>query len=506
MSELTSRTPETVEAGWHRLSARMLLIHPISEFGRMLPLLVGLVVAGSSGDGQGLWWGLAGTAIVLVHGVSRWFTTRLRVTPEQVQLRQGLLQRSTVTTPTDRVRTVDLTSHLLHRALGLTRVVIGTGTSDRHGSDLVLDALSVDDAERLRADLLHKQPVEPAAVPLGAAPAPLEQELVRLDPAWVRYAPFTLSGALTGLVVYSFAMRLQNESHVNVLQSGPLRSAGDALRRGSLVVDAAVLLFAAVAFVAIASTVGYVLAFWDFRLVRHSGGSLRVSRGLITTRATSIERRRLVGVEVSDALTLRAVGAARCLAIATGLRAGGETERGVEVLLPPAPRAVAMRVATAVLDGAPALTAPLVAHGPQAWRRRYLRAVGGAVVLGGGFGGLSVLAGFGLTLSALIALTLVALSFPLAADRYRTLGHALAHGCVVTRSGSLVRRHSAVACHAVIGWNLRSTLFQRRAGLTTLTATTAAGRQGYRISDVDATEAVRFAEAAVPGLLGQFRA
>ena len=93
-----------------------------------------------------------------------------------------------------------------------------------------------------------------------------------------------------------------------------------------------------IAFVAITSTVGYILLFWNFRVVRHAGGTLQVTRGLLTTRATSIERRRLVGVEISEPLLLRWVGAARTLTVATGLRTGRGAERGGEVLLPPAPR------------------------------------------------------------------------------------------------------------------------------------------------------------------------
>jgi putative membrane protein len=46
--------------------------------------------------------------------------------------------------------------------------------------------------------------------------------------------------------------------------------------------------------------------------------------------------------------------------------------------------------------------------------------------------------------------------------------------------------------------------FQRRAGLVTLTATTAAGDQAYAILDVTPDEAVRVAEAAAPGLLAPF--
>jgi putative membrane protein len=53
---------------------------------------------------------------------------------------------------------------------------------------------------------------------------------------------------------------------------------------------------------------------------------------------------------------------------------------------------------------------------------------------------------------------------------------------------------------------MRTSYFQRRAGLTTLVATTAGGRQGYPIPDVPDAEALRVARGAVPGLLEQFLA
>jgi putative membrane protein len=52
---------------------------------------------------------------------------------------------------------------------------------------------------------------------------------------------------------------------------------------------------------------------------------------------------------------------------------------------------------------------------------------------------------------------------------------------------------------------VRSSIFQRRAGLVSLTATTAAGRQGYSVVDVDPAEALEVADEITPGLLDQFR-
>jgi putative membrane protein len=58
----------------------------------------------------------------------------------------------------------------------------------------------------------------------------------------------------------------------------------------------------------------------------------------------------------------------------------------------------------------------------------------------------------------------------------------------------------------VIGWTLRASCFQRRAGLTDLVATTAGGRQQVTVLDLDETDATALAGAATPGLLDPFLA
>jgi putative membrane protein len=495
------------DATWHRLSPRMLLIHPVIEVGRALPAILGVFVAGSS-QGHN-YWGLAATGAVALYSLTRWFTTRLRITADQVQLREGLLRRRTITAARDRIRTVDVTAHVLHRALGLARVVIGTGTNDRKREGrLVVDGLPAATAAGLRADLLHRpargpEPAGHSPVDAAAGPEAGDFELARLDPRWIRYAPFTLSGVLTGLVIWGFYWRIQGESGIDLARTGPLHAVIRTLHRLPTAEEVAVVVGALLAFVAVTSTVGYVLAYWNFRLLRHDGGSLQVTRGLLTTRATSIERRRLVGVTVSEPLLLRTVGAARLTAVATGLRTGRGSERGGEVLLPPAPRGVVDRAAGQVLDGAPALGTELRPHGPAAARRRLVRAVapGGLLTVAAVVAWRAGAPGWPVVIAAGIAL----LGLPLGFDRAAALGHARTGGYLATRSGSLVRRRTVLAEPSIIGWNLRSTYFQRRLGLVTMVATTAAGHQGYRVVDVPAEQALELAREITPELVRPFR-
>jgi putative membrane protein len=110
----------------------------------------------------------------------------------------------------------------------------------------------------------------------------------------------------------------------------------------------------------------------------------------------------------------------------------------------------------------------------------------------------------GRTWVVVVAVLPLLLGLGLAVDRSRALGHTLVDGWFVARSGSLTRKRELLAADAVIGWNLRSSWFQRRAGLVTLIATTAGGSQSVAALDVPAPDAVAVADATTPGLVRQF--
>jgi putative membrane protein len=483
--------------GWRRLSTRMLVIHPIQELLRAWPALIGLVVAGTAG-GHGSWWSLGGALAVVVAGMLRWFTTTYRISADQVQVRKGLFRRQLLTVPRDRIRTVDVTAHALHRSLGLAKVEVGTGRTDRKDDAVKLDALHADEAARLREELLHRAPAR------TAEPQPARETLIaRVPPEWVRYGPFTLTGLVTVGVIAGVAGRAVNEAHIDPGRLGPVSTLLDRWEHAPVPVEIAVFAAGLMAAVAVASTLGYVLAFYQFRLTRNTAGTLHVTRGLITTRSITIEERRLRGVEISEPLLLRAVRGARCLAITTGLRVGRGAERGGSLLLPPAPRAEAQRVAAQVLGHETPLTCPLTPHGPRATRRRYTRAVGLAALVAVAFFAASRLDWLPAWTWQVSPVFLVVAAL-LAYDRTRSLGHALVEQTLVSRRGSLVRRRSALSCDGIIGWNIRRSFFQRRAGLATLVATTAAGRQRIDVQDVPLDEALRVADAALPGLLTPF--
>ncbi len=510
MSEVAS---PPAEIPWRRLSVRMLAVHPVREVLRSWPVLLGVLFLGARSGAEGGLWGLIGVGYVVVLGLVRWFTTTYRVSTEQVQVRRGLLRRETLTVPRDRVRTVDITASPLHRVLGLAQVSVGTGRTDRRDNGLKLDALSVDEAARLRVELLARspvaaQPVEDADVAGAVGPPqvpPPETVLTAWHSTWLRYAPFSLSGIVTVAVTIGFLFRLANEANIRLSRVGPLVRVADRLAQTPLWLAATVVVLVFVVVVALFSTVAYVVAYWGFRLSRQPGGTLHIVRGLLTRRSITLEERRLRGVEISEPLLVRLAGGARGLAIATGLRVGRGAERGGSLLVPPAARAEVLRVAGEVLGDAQPVRAALVGHGPRARLRRHTRALLGTALVIGVVAGLWRLAHWP-SWSVPVALLLLPVAVALAEDRFHSLGHALTGHTLVVRQGSLVRRRNMLVREGIIGWNLRQSLFQRRAGLVTLEATTAGGRQRYAAVDVPQPVAVRLADEAVPGLLTPFLA
>ena len=254
---------------------------------------------------------------------------------------------------------------------------------------------------------------------------------------------------------------------------------------------------------AVFSVLGYLITNWNFTLSRDARGrSFHVRRGLFTNTETSLERERVRGLEVIEPLGLRLVGAARLAAIVTGV-SGSESSRSQ--LVPPAPRGVVDATGAEVLDLSEPLHLPLTSTVQPRGDGRYTRALLGAIVLPVAAVVLVVATpvDWWVVLPTLLAVPVALL---LAADRYRRLGHALSEGYLVVRSGSLRGRRDVLQRSGIIGWNVQQSWFQRRAGLVTLVATTAAGHQAYAALDIPEDLAIALADTAVPDLLTPFLA
>jgi putative membrane protein len=228
-------------------------------------------------------------------------------------------------------------------------------------------------------------------------------------------------------------------------------------------------------------------------VLRRDADVLHLEHGLLRVRQHTFDMRRLRGGTLREPLLVRLFGGMRLDAVMTGV--GGEGE--ASLLLPPCPQATAEAVLTELIARPDEVTGPLRGHGPVATRRRWTRAMAlpvvAAVALGALYPWMPVW-----VWPVWVMLTLCCVL--LALDRSRSLGHRVDGEWLVARAGSLDRRRDCIATAGIIGWTVRQTLLQRRAGVATLIAATAAGVKRYQVLDVPAELAWSIAGTASPWL------
>lgn len=455
-------------------------------------------------------FGLVGVLVLVVlvsaaAAAVEWYFTSFAIDEGQLVLRRGLVRKSVTVVPIDRIRGVDVQASALQRLLGIASVHVDAAATGGKEDEAVLDAVGVEEARELRDVLLREARAVPgggaltadavAGVggPAGAAgsdpgpdappagPAP-GQVLARFRPRWLLYAPLVGSYLLAPIAAVGALVQFADEVTVpDAVRDRAEELFGDRPAVSLIVLAVLTMLVLAVA----GAVVTAAVANWGFTLTRR-GGTLVAERGLLSRRQVSLEHDRVRGYALDEPLLLRLARAARLSALVTGL--GGQDGSGDGVagsrrgqLLPLGPAAVARQVAAAaVVD----FDTPLRRHPPAARRRRLVRAVGPWLVVAAG------LAVAGIWPAVAVALVLAALGVPLGLDRYAGLGHALDPRSVSVRSGSLRRRQVVLARRGVVGWSVRQTWIQRRAGLATLTVPTGAGTGGYDAVDLAAADAV----------------
>jgi len=372
------------------------------------------------------------------------------------------------------------------------RVSTGQEAKGEHGSGAFeLNAVRVDEVPRLRSILLaaSTQPADAAT----AEPVADGGVLARWQPSWLRYSPLSVSGLLT---IAAAGGVLYQSGFIGPLQHWrPIESALTSVQRLSVAGIVGVIVVVVLAASVVLAVLRSLLT-WGNLVLSRQADALHLRHGLLRVRERTYDMSRLRGGTLRQPVLVRIFGGARLDAVMTGVHGAGESS----VLLPPCPVATAESVLTGLVGDPDVVTGPLRGHGRRAASRRWTRALGVPVLLGAAIAAAAALWGISVVpvwvWPTWIAVT--AWCALLAADRIGALGHRVDGSWLVMRSGSVERRRDCIATAGIISWTVRQSPFQRRVGVATLVAATAAGIKRYPLIDVPEEQAWAIAAQASP--------
>lgn len=496
---------ENEASSWLRLDPRTLVLTALYLGGFLVPAAVltsMFLVRGGVGSRSIVLFVIGPAVLVWLGGVlvdlMRWRSIRFRVTTTHLERRWDLVVHTHGSTPRDRVRVVDVHAGLAYRLLGVAKLTVRTGRHDLWGEvTVVLDPLARDVAERWATELSHP----PTSAARSAGPA---ETLLTFSRRWVRYAPWSVATPILGASVLGVVLQTADWFD---RQAALVALVADLLDERPVLLVVALGLGAALVAGGLAATGLWCERWWSYRLTR-AAGTLQVRRGLVSTRSLSVEQERLRGIELVEPFGARLLGAARLDVVAVGLRpeATGNRHHDLQTLVPAVPLATAQAAGSMILlQPTPPTTARLTPHPSAARRRRLIRGAAAVTALVLAVATLAhVLTDALLPAAGIVALVSGPVAVWWAFDAYDSLGHALAGEYLVRRRGSV--RRSTVALHrdGVTGWRITSSPMQRRAGLVTLTACTAAGSGAYGIPDIGTDQGLVLADRTTPDVLSSF--
>lgn len=439
----------------------------------VIPTAIGMALGGL-GAGWITLWCLAGlivgTASTAAAEAIRLAVTTFRLDEHRVERRVRFLSSTTTSIATSRVRNVEISANLVQRRMGIATVKLASGETD--GSRLTLASLDLQTAEDLRRRLLAGRASEDST------------EIARLDPGWVRYAPASLMTPLFGFIAVGAVFQV-----ADWFQAVPqmLTWIWDRVHTVPIPLLVVAVILAALLVGTVVSVLIFVESWWGMRLEHHRDGSLEMRRGLLVGRHTTLDGTRIRGMTLHEPPGFRLLGAARLDVAAIGVGIGKDEDgkpKPSPALVPASPREVSVGVAETVLGAEFVGSAWLRPHPSAARRRRAVRALATTAALTAIALVPALVWSWLWWVPVAVAAVSGAVAGSVAFDNSRGLGHAVTDRVVALRKGSIFRRTDVLTREGILGWNIRRTPFQRRAGLVTLVATSAGGTGAFRLPDV----------------------
>lgn len=488
MSEEPRAAPAGPALAARRLHPAGAVLSALDDVRNALFSIVVVIVIGSRSGDFGtiaVLLGVVGAAAATVLGYARWRAETYEIADDAIRHRRGIVSPDETVVPLARVHSIDTNQGLVQRLFGIYELHVQTAGGGEQG-EIVLRAVSPVETARLRA---AAGLAEPSAADL---------------PEW-RLSPGGL--LLVGLTAPQIGMLLPLVGGAaalidDLLGEGARDSLADRLPTdtGGILL----LIAAAIAAAWLLSFLGSLVAFAGFSVVR-DGDHLRIHRGFLQRRATSVPLRRIHAVSIAEGPLRRPFGLCSVRLETAGYGRDPTAARTLFPLLPIADvdarlatfvPALASQSPTPAADDRPAAlesSPPPFRRPPRRAARRYiLPAALTALLLA-----LAVTLALPAAWPALPILTALAALDGLA--RYRSAGWRLDGDRLLLRRGSLTRRTLVARPTRLQDHSLSQSNLQRRAQLANLSITVASGTDST-VAHLDSSEATTLFDRLRPAI------
>ena len=347
-------------SGVHRGSALSLITGAVSglgvAFGVSLVAIVRTVGGNVAKDLPGvIAIAIAIVALSVVSSVISWRTRTWELTDAGIMLRSGLVTSRQLQVPYEHIHTVNMSSNLVERVLGLMTLDLDTGAASSEGEATRIRGLQAGIAEALREELFRRKAAVLADQGLDArtadadASAEADDEASPTAPAPSPDACYTLTtvqlvfAALTEarVVAQAVAFLILIVQGVNLLQESELVNLSD-VAGDIAVLPVALLIGVAALLLALALIVGFAISF-VMSLIGYAGyraeraaGRISVERGLLSRTSHTVALERIQSINIRQGLIRQLIGYAEVRASVVGaIGSSDETSTADGVVLHP---------------------------------------------------------------------------------------------------------------------------------------------------------------------------
>ena len=347
-------------SGVHRGSALSLITGAVSglgvAFGVSLVAIVRTVGGNVAKDLPGvIAIAIAIVALSVVSSVITWRTRTWELTDAGIMLRSGLVTSRQLQVPYEHIHTVNMSSNLVERVLGLMTLDLDTGAASSEGEATRIRGLQAGIAEALREELFRRKAAVLADQGLDArtadadASAEADDEASPTAPAPSPDACYTLTtaqlvfAALTEarVVAQAVAFLILIVQGINLLQESELVNLSD-VAGDIAVLPVALIIGVAALLLALALIVGFAVSF-VMSLIGYAGyraeraaGRISVERGLLSRTSHTVALERIQSINIRQGLIRQLIGYAEVRASVVGaIGSSDETSTADGVVLHP---------------------------------------------------------------------------------------------------------------------------------------------------------------------------